>query len=267
LPVGDDVSYLRAGDHRLECAWYGEPAPEIPPGRPVLVFLHEGLGCIEMWRGVPDELSRLTGLPAFAYSRTGYGRSDGCPWPRPLDYHATEAFDVLPSVLDAAGIAQAVLIGHSDGGTIALQAAGRDPRIVGVVTMAAHVFNEDVTIQGIREARRAWESTDLRAKLQRYHGGNVDAAFHGWNDTWLTEAFRDWNVEADLAPVTCPVLVVQGADDQYGTEAQVQAIAVGVSGPARALILPDCGHGPHLEAPQVLFPEIAAFVANLSAES
>lgn len=263
LPVGDDVSYLRAVGRRLECAWFGNDGPVATSDKPVLVFLHEGLGCVEMWRDVPERLSRLTGLPALAYSRAGYGRSDGCDWPRSIDYHAVEAFDVLPAVLDAAGIGRAVPIGHSDGGTIALQAAGRDPRIVGVITMAAHVFNEEVTIQGIREARRAWEATDLRAKLRRYHGDNVDAAFHGWNDTWLTEAFRDWNVEADLPAVTCPVLVAQGADDHYGTEAQVRAIAAGVSGPARELVLPDCGHSPHLEAPEVLFPEIAAFVAEL----
>jgi pimeloyl-ACP methyl ester carboxylesterase len=261
VPVKTAAQFLHAAGQRLEYAWWGGPPA---PGGAALVFLHEGLGCVDMWRAVPKTLAALTGLPAFAYSRAGYGRSDGITLPRTAHYHAPEAYDVLPAVLDAAGIGAAVLIGHSDGGTIALMAAGRDPRIRGVVTMAAHVFNEDVTVQGIRDARKAWDETDLRDRLRRYHGGNVDAAFFGWNDTWLTEAFSTWNVESCLAAVTCPVLVVQGADDQYGTAAQVRAIASQVSGTARELILADCGHSPHLEAPDALFPAINEFVAALA---
>ena len=254
------TDFLTIGGKRLEYAWWGT----LPAGKgSALVFLHEGLGCVDMWRDVPETLGRMTGLPALAYSRFGYGRSDGIELPRPTDYHLPEARDVLPAVLDAAEITQAVLIGHSDGGTIALMAAGFDARIKGIVTMAAHVFNEDVTIQGIRDARKAWQETDLRDKLRRYHGDNVDTAFFGWNDTWLTDEFRHWNVEHCLAGVTCPVLVVQGADDQYGTERQVQAIARGVSGRAEALILPKCGHSPHLEAPESLFPAINQFIAGL----
>lgn len=242
---------------RIEYSWWSGPSDS------ALVFLHEGLGCVDMWRDVPEILTEMTGLPAFAYSRFGYGRSDGAALPRPVNYHEPEAHDVLPAVLDAAGIDKAVLIGHSDGGTIALMAAGRDPRIKGVVTMAAHVFNEEVTINGIRAARAAWETTNLREKLLRYHGENVDTAFFGWNDTWLTEDFKTWNVEGCLADVSCPVLVVQGADDEYGTEKQVHAIADGLSGPATSLVLPNCGHSPHLEAPEALFPAINQFVAGL----
>lgn len=257
----DQTRYLHAAGRRLEYAWWGGP---LAPGGTALVFLHEGLGCVEMWRGVPEILADMTGLPALAYSRAGYGRSDGVTLPRRADYHAPEAYEVLPAVLDTAGIGAAVLIGHSDGGTIALMAAGRDPRIRGVVTMAAHVFNEDVTVQGILEARAAWRETDLRDRLRRYHGDNVDGAFFGWNDTWLSEEFRAWNVEVCLVDVTCPVLVVQGADDQYGTEAQVSAIADGVSGPAGRLVITGCGHNPHLEAPDTLFPEVARFIASLA---
>ncbi|PIW26731.1 MAG: alpha/beta hydrolase [Rhodospirillales bacterium CG15_BIG_FIL_POST_REV_8_21_14_020_66_15] len=257
----DQIRYIDAAGRRLECAWWcGPPAPDAA----VLVFLHEGLGCVDMWRGVPQSLAQSTGMPAFAYSRAGYGRSQEIALPRGVDYHAPEAYEVLPAVLDAAGIAKAVLVGHSDGGTIALMAAGRDARIKGVVTMAAHVFNEDVTIQGILEARKAWDETDLRDRLRRHHGGNVDTAFFGWNDTWLTPEFRAWNVEDCLPAVTCPVLVVQGADDRYGTAAQVRAIASQVSGPARELILPGCGHSPHLEAPDALFAAVNEFVAGLS---
>tara|TARA_R110000772_G_scaffold49123_4_gene112520 strand:- start:76333 stop:77112 length:780 start_codon:yes stop_codon:yes gene_type:complete len=259
--VKADPEFISACGHRLEYAWWsGPPAP----GSTALVFLHEGLGCVDMWRDVPEILANMTGLPAFAYSRAGYGRSDGITLPRKADYHAPEAYDVLPAVLDAAGIGAAVLIGHSDGGTIALMAAGRDPRIRGVVTMAAHVFNEDVTIRGIQDARVAWQETDLRERLRRYHGDNVDGAFFGWNDTWLAEDFRAWNVESCLPTVTCPVLVVQGADDQYGTEAQVSAIADGVSGPAKRLLITGCGHSPHLEVPDALFLEIARFIASLA---
>jgi pimeloyl-ACP methyl ester carboxylesterase len=258
--LSDEIQFIQAAGRRLECAWSGVPTG---PDGTALVFLHEGLGCVDMWRGVPDTLSRMTGLPAFSYSRAGYGRSDGITLPRSADYHAPEAYGVLPAVLDAVGIHRAVLIGHSDGGTIALMAAGRDSRIKGVVTMAAHVFNEDVTIQGIRDARRAWDTTDLRDKLRRYHGDNVDAAFFGWNDTWQTAEFRDWNVEHCLADVRCPVLVVQGVDDQYGTASQVRAIASQVSGPARELMLPACGHSPHFEAAEALFPAINEFVAGL----
>jgi len=261
VPLNDATQSLHAAGRRLEYAWWGGPPAS---GGTALVFLHEGLGCVDMWRGVPEILADMTGLPAFAYSRAGYGRSQGISLPRKADYHAPEAYEVLPAVLDAAGIGKAVLIGHSDGGTIALMAAGRDPRIRGVVTMAAHVFNEAVTVRGIREARKAWQETALRDRLRRYHGDNVDAAFFGWNDTWLTEEFRTWNVEACLADVTCPVLVVQGADDQYGTAAQVRAIAAGVAGPARELILADCGHGPHLEAPDALFPVLNDFIAGLA---
>lgn len=254
----DDTFYIAAGDHRLEARWWAGPADT------ALVFLHEGLGCVDLWRDVPGALGRSTGLAAFAYSRPGYGRSSGITLPRPSDYHVVEADDILPAVLDAVGIERAVLIGHSDGGTIALMTAAKDPRIKGAVTMAAHVFNEEITLAGIREARQAWETTNLREKLRRYHGDNVDAAFHGWNDTWQRPDFADWNVEAGLADVGCPVLVVQGAEDQYGSAGQVHAIARGVAGPAQELILPDCGHSPHLEAPEPLFAAVNQFVADLS---
>lgn len=255
----DDPAFLTAQGRRLEYAWYGDAAAD----GPVLVLLHEGLGCVSLWRDVPERLAAMTGRRAFAYSRAGYGRSDPCDLPRPTTYHAPEALSVLPEVLDRAGITEAVLIGHSDGGTIALMAAGRDARVRGVVTMAAHVFNEDVTLAGIRAARLAWDGTDLRDKLRRHHGDNVDLAFHGWNDTWQRPDFKDWNVERCLARVTCPVLVVQGADDQYGTGAQVEAIAQGVAGPAETLVIPGCGHAPHQESPDILLPAVARFVAAI----
>lgn len=225
------------------------------------MLLHEGLGCVALWRGFPDALARATGLPAFLYSRTGYGRSSPAIGPLPLDYHHVEALDVLPRVLAAAAISRPIFIGHSDGGTIALiHAAAAAPSPLAVVTMAAHVFNEETTLRGIAEAREAFAQTDLRARLSVYHGDNVDGAFWGWCDAWLSPAFRDWNVESHLPAVTCPVLVIQGQQDHYGTEAQVKAIAGQVSGPAETLMIADCGHAPHLEQPEAACAAIAAFL-------
>jgi pimeloyl-ACP methyl ester carboxylesterase len=201
---------------RLEWRW-------IRPGdreRPTLVLLHEGLGCCALWRAFPSALVRRTGLAAFTYSRAGCGRSSAGQRPLPLDYHRIEALEVLPKVLAGAGILKPVLIGHSDGGTMALIYAGSaSPPALALVTMAAHVFNEEVTLRGIEAAREAFTTTDLRDRLSVYHGDNVDGAFWGWCDAWLSPPFRDWNVEDVLPAVTCPVLVIQGEDDHYGTQA------------------------------------------------
>lgn len=228
----------------------------------MLVFLHEGLGCVQLWRGFPGAVCRRTGLGAFLYSRAGYGRSSPARLPLPVDYHRIEALEVLPRVLAAAGIDHPVFIGHSDGGTIALIYAGSRavPRPLAVITMAAHVFNEDVTLRGIEQARAAFMGTDLRTRLSVYHGDNVDGAFWGWCNAWLSDAFRAWNVEDVLPAVTCPVLVIQGEDDHYGTRAQVEAIAGQVAGPAEPVILPGCGHTPHLEQPEPTCAAIASFL-------
>jgi pimeloyl-ACP methyl ester carboxylesterase len=230
-------------------------------GSPMLMLLHEGLGCVGLWKDFPDRLAKATGLGVFLWSRAGFGRSDPIALPRPLDYLERET-ELIPEVLAAAGIGPAVLVGHSDGGTIALvhAASGRAESLEGIVTMAAHVFVEDVTIAGIRETKRAWEEGGLRDRLARWHGANVDAAFHGWCDVWLDPAFRGWNIERHLSAVRVPVLAIQGAEDQYGTPAQVEAIASQVSGPAEALLLPGAGHAPHLDQPDVVIEAISRFV-------
>lgn len=249
------------GESRLEWRRVRPAHGHDGPGRATLVLLHEGLGCCALWRTFPSALVRRTGLCVFAYSRAGYGRSSSGRRPLPLDYHRSEALDVLPKVLDAAGITRPVLIGHSDGGTIALIHASASPSSPrAVVTMAAHVFNEEVTLQGIEAARDAFTGTDLRQRLSVYHGDNVDQAFWGWCDAWLSPPFRAWNVEEVLPAITCPVLVIQGEDDHYGTAAQVEAIAGQVSGPAQRLILPHCGHAPHLEQPGKTCAAIADFL-------
>jgi pimeloyl-ACP methyl ester carboxylesterase len=230
-------------------------------GEPVLVFLHEALGCIAMWRDVPAQLSRMTGLPALLYDRHGHGRSAALPGSRDPDYLEREALEILPQVLAAVGIVDAILIGHSDGGSIALIYASRYP-VRAVVTEAAHVFVEDVTLAGIRDAVEAWRGTALSERLARYHGDKTDALFLAWADTWLSDEFASWNIEDGLPRIACPVLAVQGEDDEYGSLRQVDAIVNGISGPAQSLVLPDCRHIPHLQAEDRLLPSIAAFVAD-----
>ena len=231
------------------------------PTRPPLVFLHEGLGSIELWRSFPDSVRAATGGPtSLVYSRSGYGRSEPAELPRPVRYMHDEADEVLPAVLAGAGLERPVLIGHSDGASIALLHAGAGRDVAALVLLAPHVFVEDVSVTSIAGARDAFAATDLRERLGRYHD-DPDATFRGWNDVWLSPAFRSWDITARLAAITAPVLVVQGADDPYGTTRQVDLIAAGVGGPCDVLLLPGVGHAPHLEAPAEVLAAITAFVA------
>jgi pimeloyl-ACP methyl ester carboxylesterase len=256
------MPFLEAAGQRLEYAWHGPP----PDAGPVLVFLHEGLGCVAMWKDFPSRLAAATGLGALVYSRRGYGASDPIPGPRPISYMHDEAQVVLPAVLDAARVRDAILVGHSDGGSIALIHAGAvgGRRVRALILEAAHVLVEDVSVQSIAAAAGAYRSTRLRDSLARYHGANVDGAFWGWNDVWLDPAFRDWNIEAHLPGVACPCLAIQGADDEYGTAEQVRRIADGVAGPVEALMLADCGHAPHRDQPEETLAAMARFVGSLA---
>jgi pimeloyl-ACP methyl ester carboxylesterase len=252
--------YLAADGRQLEYRW-------IPPhhrGKPPLVLLHEGLGSAELWRDFPDRLAHRTGSGALVYSRYGYGRSDVLGGPRDIHYLEHEALTSLTAVLAALRIGSPVLIGHSDGATIALihAADGRWP-VRGLVLEAPHVFVEDVTIQGIAGARVAYESGTLRDKLQPWHT-DVDATFNGWADVWLQPRFREWNIKRHLSGIRCPTLVIQGEDDLYGTVAQVEAIQRGISGPVETLALQGCGHAPHAERPEEVLDAMARFVAALS---
>lgn len=244
----------------IEWSWIGPP----PEAAPTLVFLHEALGCVDAWRDFPAELAARLGFGAFSYSRAGFGRSGPGVLPLPLDYHRREALDGLPQLLDQAGIRQAVLVGHSDGGTMALLHAGtaQDPRVRALVTIAAHVFNEDMTIDGIEAAKRDYH-TEFKPRLTRYHGNKASAVFWGWSDIWLSPAFRNWTITQVLAGITQPLLAVQGADDRYGTLAQVDTIVGHVAGPAARLVMPACGHVPHLEKKGELIDAIAGFLGGL----
>ena len=229
---------------------------------PAIVLLHEGLGSIGLWRGVPSALHEATGRRTVTYSRAGYGHSGPVPLPRPLTYMHHEADVVLPVLLDALAIARPVLVGHSDGASIALLAAGAGLAVTALVLLAPHVVVEDVSVDAIAAARTAYTETDLRDRLARHHD-DVDVVFRGWNDAWLDPRFREWNITDRLPGVTAPVLVIQGADDPYGTTRQLDLIAAGVRGPLERLVLPGLGHAPHLEAPDVVLPAVVAHVTQM----
>lgn len=255
--------YLQAAGHRLRARTI-IPAGTTLQTSPVLVFLHEGLGCIEIWRTFPETLSRLVGLPALIYDRYGSGGSDPLKEGYSGNPFCREAEVVLPDILAACGIEKPLLIGHSDGGSIALQYASRYPDSpVGVIAEAAHVFAEDLTLSSIRKAVTAFEEGNLKEKLVRYHGDRTDAMFHNWADIWLLPENRSWNMQAALPAITCPLQIVQGEKDEYGTLAQVDAIATGVSGRTETLIIPDCAHSPHLQAAEAALHGMAVFIGTL----
>ena len=257
--------HVTAARRRLRAQWVG--GPRRADGR-CLVFLHEGLGGIPQWRGFPAALCRTTGLPGLVYERWGFGGSEALVLPRPKDHLTREAEDALPDLLAACGVTRPVLVGHSDGGSIALLYAAAFPeRAEACVTLAAHVFVEDVTRAGIEAVVARWEAGDLRARLAKDHGANTETMFRGWAETWLDPDSRDWNVEQRLSAVTCPALVMQGADDEHGTAAQVDAIAAGVSGPVATWMIPDCGHSPHIERPDPVCARIADFIEGFSDRS
>ncbi|GAB4185761.1 MAG: alpha/beta hydrolase [Thalassobaculales bacterium] len=241
---------------RLRGQWW-----QPDPGRLPIVLLHEGLGSLTQWRDFPERLAAATAHPVFAFERRGHGGSSPLEAPRQPDYLEAEAAFLWPT-LDAAGIGRAILLGHSDGGSIALLAAAAAPaRVPALVTIAAHVFVEDKALAGIRAAQAAYPA-GLRDRLMRHHGANTDAMFAAWADTWLAPGFRGWNVEERLAAITSPALVMQGAEDEYGTPDQVDAIGRHSGGFVWPCLLPGLRHQPHLEDPGRVLDEIAGFLAG-----
>jgi pimeloyl-ACP methyl ester carboxylesterase len=226
---------------------------------PTLVFLHEGLGSISQWRDFPARIVAGTGLPAIVYARYGHGQSDVLQPPHGVDFMHRDALESLPEFLRQLGIERPILIGHSDGASIALIYAGAGHPLQGLVAMAPHVFVEDISVQGIAAAKRAFETTDLPQKLARHHRDPV-RTFYGWNDVWLAPEFRGWNIEGFLPAIKCPLLAIQGHDDEYGSMAQVDAIARQVSGPVEMLKLEHCGHSPHQDQPEIVAKAIVEFV-------
>ena len=243
---------------RLECAWIDAARADAP----LIVFMHEGLGSLAMWKDFPQALCAAAGARGLVFSREGYGRSTPRPatekWP--VDFMHAQAEQVLPALFGQLGIVEPPwLFGHSDGASIALLYAAAFPeRVAGVVAVAAHVLVEAISVASIKSARESYVTTDLRQRLARYHD-DPDSAFYGWNDIWLDPAFRAWNIEGRLPRICCPLLAVQGEDDEYGTMAQVDAIARSVAH-AKIIKLPDCGHSPHRDRPAALVAAVVAFL-------
>jgi pimeloyl-ACP methyl ester carboxylesterase len=250
---------MQAAGHRL----HAERIELRDATGPTLVFLHEGLGSIGQWKGFPTQLCLACSLPGLVYERWGFGRSEPLTGPRRSDYLHYEALDSLPAVLECCGITTPpILIGHSDGGTIALLFAAAFPdRPHAIITEAAHVFVEEITLAGIRIASQLYETTDWPQQLAHYHGPNTDAMFRGWCDTWLRPEFRDWNIVAELQQIICPALIIQGEDDEYGTPAQVETIAARVAGPVTTRLIPHCAHVPHHQARARVLVEMQRFIA------
>jgi len=246
---------------RIEAAWWGPP----PDRAPTLVLLHEGLGCVKLWRDFPAALQGATGCGVFAYSRFGYGTSDPVVPPRPMTYMHDEAIEVLPEVLDAAGIRKAVLIGHSDGGSIAAIHAGasHDPRLLAIAMVAAHFIVEDLNIAAIRQIRETYETGGLRARLARYHS-DVDGAFYGWNGAWLDPRFRQFDITGYLEAIRVPICALQGTDDPYGSDEQLRVLERHATAETR--LIAGARHSPHLEAPAETLAVIAAFLRRLLSE-
>ena len=246
---------LIVGQRRIEAAWW---IPDEPRGVPI-VLLHDGLGSLTRWRDFPDELAHVTKRRVLAYSRFGYGWSDPVNAPRDPRYMHDEAARV-PEILAAAGIERAVLFGHSDGGSIAIMAAADHPdTVAALILQAPHVFVEDLSVASVEATTASFHTTDLRERLGRYHR-DVDETFAGWSDVWRSQAFRDWNLVSYVPHTRCPMLLIQGEDDEYGTLAQLDAITSQARGPVQQLVLPACGHSPHKDQPERVLEAVAAFL-------
>lgn len=259
------MSFITAGGHRLET--------KLIAGRdrtkPTLVLLHHGLGCIDLWYDFPDLLAQATGCPVFVYSRHGYGQSDPCTqWPRSPFYMQDEAIKVLPEVLAAAGLNDVILLGHSDGATIALVYAGavdaqaNGVKLCGAVAIAPHFFLEDFNVAAITKIDQTYATTDLKAKMARFHN-HVDGMFYGWSKSWLQPDFTDFNTEEFLSEMSAPVLGIQGIDDEYGTMAQMDCLDAKAGGPIEILKIPECGHMAHRDQPARIIEAVTDFTNKL----
>lgn len=254
-----DSGFLDVDTQRLEYRFIG-PQPDEAP---TLLLLHEGLGCVGLWGDFPEKLSAATGAGVCVYSRAGYGKSGPVTLPRPLSYMHDEARETLPRLLDAIGFRRGLLVGHSDGASIAAIYAGshQDHRIGGLVLIAPHFFTEDAGIASIVEAKKAYETGDFRTRLSRWHA-DVDNAFKGWNGAWLDPGFRKWDITEFLAYIRVPVLIVQGEDDQYGTVKQIEVAQEECYCPVEVALLPGARHSPQRDSPEATLEAVSDFVAR-----
>jgi pimeloyl-ACP methyl ester carboxylesterase len=248
--------FLRINAADLEYRMIG-PSPEQAP---TIIMLHEGLGSAALWGDFPDKLQAATGAGVFVYSRAGYGASTPAKLPRPLDYMHIEALDVLPKLLDAVGFRHGLLVGHSDGASIAAIYAGshQDHRVQGIALIAPHFIVEDISVTSIAGIKTTYETTNLKEKLSRWHR-DVDNAFYGWNGAWLDPKFRKWDISEYLAYIRVPIAILQGVDDQYGTLRQVEIAQEECYCPVDVTVIPGAGHQPHREAPGATLDAISEF--------
>jgi pimeloyl-ACP methyl ester carboxylesterase len=254
------MPYVRAAGRALAYEWIGEARD----GSPALVFLHQGLGSIRQWRDFPAKVAEATGCRALVYDRYGYGQSDVLAEPRrTVRFMHDEGLNALPEILSSLSVENPILVGHSDGASISLIHAGAGHAVRGVVAMAPHVFIEPVCLSSIRKATQTLESTDLAERLGRYHR-DARRTFYGWADVWLDPDFEGWDIRADYLPgVRCPVLAIQGHDDEYGTMAQLDEIARRVRGPCELLKLENCGHSPFRDQPETVLAAIRQFIHRI----
>jgi pimeloyl-ACP methyl ester carboxylesterase len=252
------MPFVSCAGHALEYEWLDAAEP----GKPTLVFLHEGLGSARQWRDFPLQLVEATGCRALLYSRYGYGHSDVLAEPRvDLRFMHREALEVLPALLEALRIERPVLVGHSDGASIALIHAGAGHAVRALAVMAPHVFVEPICVESIRKAADAFATTDLAQRLGKYHRDPAKT-FHLWADAWLDPEFMHWNIEQYLPGIACPVLAIQGEDDQYGTMEQLERLRRGVRGPCELVKLAACGHAPFREQPQATLEALTRFIGE-----
>ncbi|MBQ4801909.1 alpha/beta hydrolase [Aquimarina sp. MMG015] len=232
--------------------------------KPTIIFLHDSLGCIELWRDFPNKIKKSTNFNVLSYDRQGYGKSERfSETKRSKDYLKKEA-EILARLIDTLELKKVILFGHSDGGTIALLTASLYPeKVTGIITEGAHVFVEKETLQGIRKAKIAYKTTNLKDKLTKYHQNNTEDVFRMWTETWLSPSFLDWNIENYLSNIQCPSLIIQGENDEYGTLEQVYSIVRKTTGKSKSLIIPNIGHTPHKENSEVVIDKTTNFVLNL----
>lgn len=254
--LSSQLSHLTVQGRKIE-------VHRIPGAGPELIFLHEGLGSVSHWKDFPSRVAATTGCAVSVYSRYGSGNSDLLDEDRAVTYMHDEALLMLPKLIDQLDIENPILVGHSDGGSIALIYAGSHDRLRGLILLAPHVFVEDLSVKSIAEAKVKFETTNLPEKLARHHK-DPTRTFWGWNNIWLHPEFRNWNIEEYLPRISCPILAIQGVDDQYGTMAQADAIARQSGGPVEILALPDCRHSPQRDQPEAVLAAIVKFVKGIS---
>jgi pimeloyl-ACP methyl ester carboxylesterase len=260
------TQYLQIGSKKIEVQWHKSHG--VQKDVPVLIFLHEGLGCIRMWKDFPKALAAKTGCPALVFSRLGYGKSDPSPLPWKINFMHNQAIKVLPQIIQKAQIKKFILIGHSDGGSIGIIFSGspqlKDLKgLQGLITEAAHVFCEDMTVECIKQAKINYESNNLKQGLEKYHGSNTENAFRGWNDVWLNPQFMQWNIEKYLKKIRVPMLSLQGKDDQYGTKKQIISIKSHVKN-IKTYMVDHCRHSPHNDQPEIILKTMARFIEKIN---